>query len=368
MKKPIISLVVIFLILLTGSIIPKITIKNPDLSSSPCAENAVKTQSRFPASLVKTMKVNRFTISEVWMSYYTLFGVKINKETYVSCLLPANNDSQNWATYKNSQYGFSFDYPASLLVQKETDGPDAVFLISKDSGKADSVLVNINQTNAADINKAYAETNPGWVVANNLSSTTVAGLPAFREDREDGSCAGCHIFFFVHQGFIYTLNIHLPKEEDVQMIQQSFQFTNATPPNAPTDCRNYQNFNLKISCPEGIYVRQFSDNTITQLTFFDKNKTYYIEGSEAYILYIGIRKDIYNGLIDEYLKTAPSLQLSNKETIDGQTSYNLTCKPHYMCGEKQIVFYKGNVYEFSNGQNLQALPTYNKLISLIKFN
>lgn len=92
-KLIIITLGAILFVLAVGIITPKVVIKNPDLSSSPCAEAAFKAASKFPAWLIRTPKVNSFTISWIDMSYYTLFGIKTNKGIGVSCTLTKNADS-----------------------------------------------------------------------------------------------------------------------------------------------------------------------------------------------------------------------------------------------------------------------------------
>lgn len=113
---------ILLLLLFVGIIIPKVVIKNPDLSSSPCAAVAVKAASRFPVSLIRTVKVKSFTLTSINMSYRTLFGIKLKNETGITCLLQGD-PAQAWTPYENSSLGFSLQYPSNLMtITKQGNG------------------------------------------------------------------------------------------------------------------------------------------------------------------------------------------------------------------------------------------------------
>lgn len=80
-------IVIALLVLLVGIFIPKIVIKNPDLGSNSCTAIASQDMPKFPASLILTPKVESFTVSEVDITYYTLFGIKTGKHRMIFCTL-----------------------------------------------------------------------------------------------------------------------------------------------------------------------------------------------------------------------------------------------------------------------------------------
>lgn len=173
----------LLLLILIGIIIPKVAIRNPDLSSSPCAAAAVKAASRFPISLVRTVKVKSFTIASVDMSYYTLFGIKLKNETGINCML-SGDPAQDWKPYENASLGFSLQYPPNLMVitkQGEAE-PDTVtfsFANSPDTLAPPALQIWSYKTSETDIRSWMTKQDrPAYATSTIVDTTVIDGQPA----------------------------------------------------------------------------------------------------------------------------------------------------------------------------------------------
>lgn len=78
---------IVFFTLLIGLVIPKLIIKNPDASSSPCLNAAYGQTPKLPESIIKTPAIKEISRTEVRIKFYTIFAIKIPQERMIFCTL-----------------------------------------------------------------------------------------------------------------------------------------------------------------------------------------------------------------------------------------------------------------------------------------
>ena len=136
-RLPKILLPSIILILSLGILIPKLFIpSNTNIELQKCADRETSVALGYPLQRLLAMKVKIVDNTPTKAIIYTLFGIKY-KSIDVSCakalkkeqetiIQPTIYSIEEWQTYTNSKYGYSFKHPATSVAVVPEPSPFSV--------------------------------------------------------------------------------------------------------------------------------------------------------------------------------------------------------------------------------------------------
>ena len=162
------------------------------------------------------------------------------------------DETANWQTYTNDQYGFEFKYPSNWALQapqnsqnpvsifksksvSDTDIP-ADFHVSVYSDVSELDSSNLGVKSLSDYLDQYSKGQSPFLV--NVAPTTLADKDGFVADAGPDTFGGGTYYFIPAGDKIFEIYILNPADQTDQLILSTFKFTNA----ASADTSTWQTY------------------------------------------------------------------------------------------------------------------------------